>query len=665
MKRFGYLLLALAACKGSDNKPAPAPQPAAAADPWSEKKPVVDPKDPDLSKMVELATGAPGTNEYPQADAVVAVDRDDITLRGDGTLVEHKKTIVKLLDPQRGKEKFADVHIPYDQKRQTLEITVARTVNADGKPHAASAEEIGDIVPPRLADATIYSDVREKVVTFPAVDKGSVLELEFTRTTKTGPDAPLGGEHLLGEWDPVLDRTVTITAPASQPPKVAITGVDLKPTEAAGPGDTHTWTYHLDKQPDRQPEHGQPDDGAVLPRMVYGFQSGWDKVQAPITDRFLKAATPQPIPDAVKQQADQLVVGAKTEDEKAQKLFAFVAHDVRSIDLPLGWGGYEPHAPDVVLANRYADQRDKVALLLAMCSAEGIKGQPVLVRTGKVPVLANVPTVAQFDRVLAKVTIDGKDVWLDPTDDNGQYGIAFAGQDNLVLPLEKKTAELGARPALDPSTSISHTTATYALSANGDLDAKFGYELTGWYADRASGELRPLKGENLSRFFQGEAAQLSASALDKEHTVGDTLAVTGPIAVGQHVSVPGYSAAQGNYRVFELPKVPLNVADEVPSSGTSTRKYPLMVGTPRIEKGDVTVQIPAGWKVSYVPPKLEGSAEGVSFTSACEAAGQTVTCHHEVKLDKLVVAPEAYPAFRAAISKLEAYERRIVLLTKA
>ena len=663
MKRTFVLILA-AACSNSKTD-APKPQPAA-ADPWAKQEaPKADPKDPDLAKMVELATGAPGTNEYPQADAVVAVDRDDITLRGDGTLVEHKKTIVKLLDPQRGKQKFADVHIPYDQKRQTLEITVARTVNSDGKPHAASAEEIGDIVPRRLADATIYSDVREKVVTFPAVDKGSVLELELTRTTKTGPDAPLGGEHLLGEWDPVLDRTVTITAPLSQPPKVAITGVDLKPTESAGAGDTHTWTYHLDKQPDRHRESGQPSDAAVLPRLVYGFQSGWDKVQAPITDRFLKAAAPQPIPDTVKQQADQLVAGAKTEDDKAQKLFAFVAHDVRSIDLPLGWGGYEPHAPDVVLSNRYADQRDKVALLLALCSAEGIHGQPVLVRTGKVPVLANVPTVAQFDRVLAKVMVDGKEVWLDPTDDNARYGIAFAGQDNLVLPLEKNTAELGARPALDPSTSISHTTATYALSANGDLDAKFGYEMTGWYADRASAELRPLKGENLSRFFQGEAAQLSASALDKEHTVGDTLAVTGPIAVGQHVSAPGYSAAQGNYRVFELPKVPLNVADDAPGAGTTTRKYPLFVGTPRIEKGDITVQIPSGWTVSYVPPKLEGSAEGVSFSSACEAAGQTVTCHHEVKLDKLVVAPEAYPAFRAVISKLEAYERRVVLLTKA
>ena len=30
------------------------------------------------------------------------------------------------------------------------------------------------------------------------------------------------------------------------------------------------------------------------------------------------------------------------------------------------------------------------------------------------------------------------------------------------------------------------------LSPNGDLQAMYTYDLTGWYANRASGELRPL-----------------------------------------------------------------------------------------------------------------------------------------------------------------------------
>jgi hypothetical protein len=667
MRRHIYLvILALVACKSSESAKQEPPKAGAAADPWGAKsdKPVVDPKDPDLSTMVDLATGAPGTLEYPQADAVIAVDRDDVTLKADGTVVEHHKQIVKILDAQRGKEKFADVHVPFDSKRQTLTIDMARTVNPDGKPHTAAADEIGDIVPSRLADATIYSDVRERVVSLPAVDKGSVVELEYTRTTKPTPDAPMGGEQMLGAWDPILDRTVSITAPSSMEPKLAVVGMDLKATES-DMANGHVWTYKVTKQPDQHPEREAPPEEAVLPRLVYGFQPSWSNVLDPIAERFLKAAVPATPAAAIKQQADQLVAGAKDDTEKAQKLFAFVSHDVRSVDLPLGWAGYEPHAPEVVLQNRYADDRDKVALLLALASAEGIAGRPVMVRTGHVPVIQSVPTVAQFDRVIAKLSIGGKDVWVDPQDENGQFDVAFAGQDNLVLPIEKGGSELGQRRPLDPSSSVSHVSAKLSLAANGDLDAQYSYELTGWYADQASDQLRPLKGEPLAQFFQHSAAAFAASAIDKGHEVGDTLSVAGPIKVTQHIAAPGYAVDQSGFRAFEMPPVTLDVAEAVPSAGLSTRKYPLWIGTPRIEKGDVSLQVPAGWKVAYVPPKLEGSADAVSYSSECTAAGQTVTCHDEIKLDQLSLPVAKYGAFREALAKLRAYERRVVLLVKA
>lgn len=659
MKKLALLLLAVSACKGSD----PTQKSATAStkpadDPWAKKATEAkDVKDPALARLVELAQNGPGKDKYPQADAIVALEQDDITLKPDGTVVTKHHSIVKILDPQRGKEKFADLHIPFDSKRETLEVEIARTVNDDGKPQASSKDEIGDIVPPRLADATIYSDVRERVVTFPAVDAGSVLELVYTRTAKPSPDAPMGGEQMLGRWNPILERVVTINS--SLAPKFAVEGMKLEPETAK-----NQWTFRIENQPDRQPEMGSLPDAAVLPRLVYSFQPSWQKVLEPVAARFLDKAIPNPLPPAIKAEADRIVAGAKDDAEKAARLFAFVAHDIRSIDLPLGWAGYEPHAPDVVLHNRYADDRDKVGLLLALASSQGIKGRAVLVRTGKVPVISSVPTVAQFDRMIAKLDVGGKDVWVDPSDENGQYGVAFAGQDNLVLPLDKGGVELGARPALDPSTSVSHTKAQYTLSSNGDLQAKYTFELSGWYADQAQAELRPLKGELADKFFQQQAAGVSAAAIDKGHTTTDTQSVTGTVTVTQDVSVPGYSSAQANMRVFELPPISLSVANDEPSAGLSTRKTPLWVGVPRIERGDITVQIPAGWKVAYVPAKLEGSAEGVKFSSECKAEGQTVSCAAEITLDKMMVPADKYGAFRDALTKLQAYERRVVLLQR-
>jgi hypothetical protein len=384
-------------------------------------------------------------------------------------------------------------------------------------------------------------------------------------------------------------------------------------------------------------------------------------VLQPIGERFVKAALPTPLPATVKQQADQLVAGAKNETEKAQRLLAFVAHDVRSVDLPLGTAGYEPHAPDVVLANKYADDRDKVGLLLALAAAEGIRGVPVAVRASDVPIVESVPTIAQFDRLVAKLTIDGKDVWLAPSDEDAQYGLVASGQDNLVLPLAPGGGELGKRPMLDPSTSVAKSDIKFTLGANGDVDATLHETFTGYYANAFTGMLRPLKGEHLTQWFQESAAGIYPAALDKGHTIGDTMSVNG-FELTRTVSLPGYSAEQGNVRVFEMPDVAF---DEHPSSGLTTRKYPLHVGTPRIEQRDTSVQVPGGWKIAYVPPKLEGGAEGVRFTAACEAKGQTVTCHDEVKFDKVIVSTAQYGAYHDALAKMKAYERRVVLLVKA
>jgi transglutaminase-like putative cysteine protease len=650
------LVLLLAGCSTPAASPAPPAQ--AAAPPASAPAPASE-----LDGLVELAKHGPDQKEYPQADAVIALARDEITLGADRTVVEHQHTIVRILDAQRGKEKFADLHIPYDTTRETLTLQIARTVNADGTVHVASPDEITDILPPQLEGATTYSGVRERVVSFPGVDKGSVIELEYTRVTQATADAALGGEAPLATWDPIRSRVVRITAPKDAVVKLSVQGMTLEPVESSD-ATTRSYTFTEENLPDRHPEHGSPPDAAVLPRLVYSFLPDWKAALARVADRYLDAAVPAAIPAPVQALADKLVADAKTPFAMAEAIYRFVAHDVRTIDLPLGWAGYAPNPPDVVLANRYGDDRDKVGLFLALCAAAGIPGQPLLVRTEKVPVVAAVPTVAQFNRMIARVTIDGAERWVDPSDENGQFGVAFVGQDNQVLALARGGGELVHRPALDPETSVARVAAAFALSDKGDLEADYRYDLTGWFADRASETLRPLKGENLARWFQEAAARLAASAIDKAHEVGDLTSVYGAIRIRHTVTVPAYAPAQGSFRVFELPRSTLGFAVEKPPAGLTKRKYPLATGTPRTIIEELTLSVPAGWRVAYVPPELTGAAEGVRYRTSCRSEDRRVLCRGELSFTSLQLSAEQYPAFHDAMAKLQDYGQQIVLLTR-
>ena len=74
--------------------------------------------------------------------------------------------------------------------------------------------------------------------------------------------------------------------------------------------------------------------------------------------------------------------------------------------------------------------------------------------------------------------------------------------------------------------------------------------------------------------------------------------------------------------------------------------------------------MPSGWKVAYVPPALNGKTDGLSYDEACLAVGQKITCHAQIVLDKLDLAIDKYAGYHDAMTKLNAYERRIVLLTR-
>ena len=268
---------------------------------------------------VELAQNGPGKDKYPQADAIVALEQDDITYKRRRHVVTKHHSIVKLLDPQRGKEKYADLHIPFDSKRETLTIDVARTVNDDGKPQAASKDEIGDIVPARLADATIYSDVRERVVTFPAVDTGSVARArvhahdEGRRRIRRW-----AASRCSAQWNPMLERVVTITAPS---------GVDAEVRgrrHEARAEDSRRRRQRRGRSRSRTSRIGTPrwarsPDAAVLPRLVYGFQPSWQKVLEPVAERFLARRCRRRCPHAIKEEADRIVAGANDDERQGDE----------------------------------------------------------------------------------------------------------------------------------------------------------------------------------------------------------------------------------------------------------------------------------------------------------------------------------------------------------
>src|ERR1700730_1752638 len=76
---------------------------------------------------------------------------------------------------------------------------------------------------------------------------------------------------------------------------------------------------------------------------------------------------------------------------KAATLYDWVRHNIRYVSLFLGQSPAVPHKAADILANRYGDCKDYVALYGALLAAVGIESEPALIGLGAVYVLPSVP----------------------------------------------------------------------------------------------------------------------------------------------------------------------------------------------------------------------------------------------------------------------------------
>jgi lipoprotein NlpI/transglutaminase-like putative cysteine protease len=103
-------------------------------------------------------------------------------------------------------------------------------------------------------------------------------------------------------------------------------------------------------------------------------------------------------------------------DEQARHALDFVQTQVRYFGTEIGEYSHQPAPPSHVLQQRYGDCKDKVTLLIAMLHALKIGAEPVLVSTYYRDAIDRMlPSPLAFNHVIARVDVNGKQLWLDGT----------------------------------------------------------------------------------------------------------------------------------------------------------------------------------------------------------------------------------------------------------
>ncbi len=130
---------------------------------------------------------------------------------------------------------------------------------------------------------------------------------------------------------------------------------------------------------------------------------------------------------------------ARAETSPEARLLAalrFVQGEIRYLGVEVGPGSHAPSPPDLVLARRFGDCKDKTLLTVTLLDRLGIEAHPALVNTGTRRALAQrMPSPSQFDHVIVQAKLGGRTIWLDPTRATQNADLAHLVQPDFDLAL--------------------------------------------------------------------------------------------------------------------------------------------------------------------------------------------------------------------------------------
>lgn len=324
-------------------------------------------------------------------------------------------------------------------------------------------------------------------------------------------------------------------------------------------------------------EPGTPPDHIGYRALQFSEYRGWDEVVSWANGLFTAARVTNPELRAVVER----LRGLPGDEERVSAALEFVQSQIRYFSVSLGESSHRPAAPDVVIGRRYGDCKDKSLLLMSLLTEAGIESHPVLLNLGRRKALHDMLPMPQlFDHVIVKVTLGGRDYWLDPTR-LGQHGrLARMGQTHEgteVLPIAPGVTGYTTISTPGIADLVRNEVVETAELPKFDGDAAFTVRQTwtGAGAEHVRVLFERLQGQRLTKLF-GDAleSRYPGTRIVGEPHVDDDRDANVVTATAAY-SVPGLAIERdGNYMVRFAPA---NLTGALATPPSSVRKTPLGV----------------------------------------------------------------------------------------
>ena len=609
----------------------------------------------------------------PGADAVYLYREE----RTDDALHYHSEYVrIKILT-EKGKE-LATVRTPYEHRNFKVTDIQGRTIHSDGTaiPLKTKPSDLMDV-------KTKDFQLNTMVFTLPNVEVGSILEYRFqirydddmvsSPTWDVQQPYYVHKAHYFFQPSPRLEYITNGHGDAANRLMYGVIG----PKEVKIAADsTGRYTYDISDVPPFPSDDWMPPLNSIHWRVEFyytGYTSGgefWQKEGkrwAKETDHF---AAPS---KALKEAVSKIVAPADTDAQKARKIYEEVMK-LDNTDFTREKSSAERKAEKLKqikdaedVWNQKSGSSDNIALLfVALARAAGLHAYPMqVVNRNRALFDPNFLSLSQLDDYIAAVTLDGKDVLLDPGEKMCPFG-TLHWKHSYASGL--RLTENGPVGATTPN--VPYTASTISRVANLSIDpsgnvkgtARFiftGQEALHWRQLALKNDEAEVK----KQFIESTHADLPDGVqAEFDHFLGLDEYNSNLMAF---VTVSGgLGTATGKH--FFLPEQFFEAHARHPFVAQDKRTTPIDVHYPRMETDNVTYHLPSEIAVEIPPaPGAISWPDHAVFKVSADAKGNDVTIARTAAFNFTLLPAKDYGDLHDFFQRVATADQQQLVLTRS
>jgi tetratricopeptide (TPR) repeat protein/transglutaminase-like putative cysteine protease len=393
-----------------------------------------------------------------------------------------------------GVQQLAELIFGYNAASEKIDVHFVRVLHPDGTAATTQADAAKEMAAPVERDAPAYTDYKELHITVPALHPGDTIEYEIATRIVT-PVAPgqFWFQQNFLDRAIVLDEQLEVNVPQARallvqsPDFSNVTGKETRSVKAneqdsrfaskTENGRTiYRWKHSNLTVPNDDASAGKLPPPKI-PDIQFTTFKNWNEVAQWYATLAKGRATPTP---EIRAKAAALTAGHSADLDKIRALYAYVARDIRYVNLSFGLGSYQPHTAAEIFKNQYGDCKDKDVLLSALLQSVDIHSDPVLIPLLR-PLDAAIPSPAQFDHLITAAHFGSDLVWMDSTAEVSPFRLLIPAlrHKSALLVQSDGDGKIVETPADPPFLSTQHVEIDAQVSDLGKLTAQLRYFLRG------------------------------------------------------------------------------------------------------------------------------------------------------------------------------------------